>query len=85
MRRIDAANVWDYLQPGQIPGGAIWGKQHFEPLLLRLMRIWKKGRHGRKARGGYGLPKVSLGPTMPNPSTPCGRATPETALQPFQE
>jgi hypothetical protein len=32
-------------------------------------------------RGGHGLPKVSLVPVLPNP---CGRATPETALQPFQ-
>jgi hypothetical protein len=36
------------------------------------------------AMGGHGLPKVSLGPPMPCPSTPCGRATPETALRPFQ-
>ena len=36
------------------------------------------------ARGGHGLPKVSPGPAMPDPSTPCGRATPETALRPFQ-
>jgi hypothetical protein len=35
------------------------------------------------SRGGHGLPNVSLGPTMPDPSTPCGRATPETALQSF--
>jgi hypothetical protein len=35
----------------------------------------------RMARGGHGLPKVSLGPAMPYPSTPYGRATPETALQ----
>jgi hypothetical protein len=41
-------------------------------------------RHGRMARGGYGLPKVSPEPAMPNPSTPCRQATPETALQPFQ-
>jgi hypothetical protein len=34
--------------------------------------------HGRMARGGHGLPKVSLGPAMPHPSTPCERATPET-------
>jgi hypothetical protein len=37
------------------------------------------------ARGGYELPKVSPGPAMPNPSMPCGRATPETTLQPFLE
>jgi hypothetical protein len=30
---------------------------------------------------GDGLSKVSLGPAMPYPSMPCGRATPETALQ----
>jgi hypothetical protein len=36
--------------------------------------------HGRMARGGHGLPKVSPGPAMPYPSTPCGRVTRETAL-----
>jgi hypothetical protein len=40
--------------------------------------------HRRMARGGHGLPKVSPGLTMPNPYTPCRRATPETALCPFQ-
>jgi hypothetical protein len=30
------------------------------------------------ARGGLGIPRVSLGPTMPDPSTPGGWATPET-------
>jgi hypothetical protein len=40
--------------------------------------------HRRMTRGGHGLPKVSPGPTMPEPSTPCGRATPETALWPVQ-
>jgi hypothetical protein len=39
---------------------------------------------GRMATGGHGLPKVSIRPTMPDPSTPCGRASPETALRPFQ-
>jgi hypothetical protein len=29
------------------------------------------------ARGIHGLPKVSHGPAMHNPSTPCGRATAE--------
>jgi hypothetical protein len=28
--------------------------------------------HGRMARGGHGLPKVSPRPAMPYPSTPCG-------------
>jgi hypothetical protein len=32
-----------------------------------------------RARGGHGLPKVSLGPAMPCP-TPCRQAIPETAL-----
>jgi hypothetical protein len=36
------------------------------------------------ARDGLKLPKESLGPAMPYPSTPYGRGTPETALQPFQ-
>ena len=34
-------------------------------------------------RGGHGLPKVSPGPALPYPSTPCRRATPERALWPF--
>jgi hypothetical protein len=41
-------------------------------------------KHGRMARGGHGLPKVSLGPTMPNPFIPCRQVTPETALWSFQ-
>jgi hypothetical protein len=32
------------------------------------------------ARSGHGLLKVSPMPTMPYPSTPCGRATPETPV-----
>jgi hypothetical protein len=32
-------------------------------------------RHGRMARGGLELPKVSAGPAMPYSSTPCRRAT----------
>jgi hypothetical protein len=31
-----------------------------------------------------GVPKVSPGPAMPNPATPCRQNTPETALWPFQ-
>jgi hypothetical protein len=31
----------------------------------------------------HGLPKVSYGPAMPNPYTPCGRATPQMALRLF--
>jgi hypothetical protein len=40
--------------------------------------------HRRMARGDHGLPKVSLGPIIPDPSMPCRRATPETALQPLR-
>jgi hypothetical protein len=32
----------------------------------------EEGKHGRMARGGHGLLKLSLGLTMPYPSTPCG-------------
>jgi hypothetical protein len=42
---------------------------------------WK--RQARTGRGIHGLPKVSPGPAMPNPYTPCGRVTPQTALRPF--
>jgi hypothetical protein len=42
------------------------------------------GGHECLARGGHGLPKVSLGPVMPYPSTPCRQTTPETALRLFQ-
>jgi hypothetical protein len=31
-------------------------------------------------RGGHGLPKVFPGPVMAYPSTPCGRANPETVV-----
>jgi hypothetical protein len=41
--------------------------------------------HGHKARSIHGLPKVLLGPAMPYPSTPSGKANSKTALQPFQE
>jgi hypothetical protein len=41
-------------------------------------------RHGRMAKGGHGLPKVSPWPAKPYRSTPCGRATYKTTLQPFQ-
>jgi len=33
--------------------------------------------HGRMARGGHGLSRVSSGPAMPYPFTLCGRATPQ--------
>jgi hypothetical protein len=33
--------------------------------------------------GIHGFPKVSLRPTMPDPSKPCGWANPKMALQPF--
>jgi hypothetical protein len=37
----------------------------------------------RMATGIHGLPKVSPRPAMPDPSTPCGRATPKAALRLF--
>jgi hypothetical protein len=37
-------------------------------------------KHGRMARDGHGFPMVSLGPIVPNPSTPCGQAIPVTAI-----
>jgi hypothetical protein len=40
--------------------------------------------HGRMARGRHGLPQTLPRPAMPYPSMPCGRATHETALRPFQ-
>jgi hypothetical protein len=43
--------------------------------------------HSRQAclaRGLHGLPRVSPGPALRNPSTPCRRATPETAFRPFR-
>jgi hypothetical protein len=43
------------------------------------------GYRGCRARGSHGLPKVSPGPTMPYPFTPCRRATTDPALQPFQK
>jgi hypothetical protein len=40
--------------------------------------------HGRMARGIHGLPKLSLGPAIPNPSTPGGRAAcAATVFYPF--
>jgi hypothetical protein len=38
---------------------------------------------GRMGRSIHGLPKVSPGPAMPNPSMPCGRSTPKQALRLF--
>jgi hypothetical protein len=56
-----------------------WEVEELLPGIAKLT-----GFHGRMARGSHGIPKVSLGPALLDPSTPCGRATPETALQPFQ-
>jgi hypothetical protein len=36
-----------------------------------------RSNQARMGMGIYGLLKVSLGPAKPNPSTPCGRATPK--------
>jgi hypothetical protein len=57
----------------------------------RMEREWlilegksKTSKSWAYSKGCHGLLKVSLGPAMPYPSTPCGRATPETAFHPFQ-
>jgi len=42
---------------------------------LLAWQVGKAWRQGRMARGGLGLPKVSLGPAMPYLSIPCGRPT----------
>jgi hypothetical protein len=45
-------------------------------------------RHGRMARGDYGFLKVPQGTAMADPSKPCGRVSPKTAVSgvawPFQ-
>jgi hypothetical protein len=43
-----------------------------------------RGLQGRMARGDHALPKLSPRPAMPDPFTPCGCTTPETAVRPFQ-
>jgi hypothetical protein len=54
--------------------------------LSRIVNMREGERcHGRMARGGHGVPKVSPGTAMPYPFTLCGRATPVMALWPFQE
>jgi hypothetical protein len=52
--------------------GFICGSKHWS---------FEDQRHGRMARGGHGLPKVSVGLAMPDPSTPCGR--PAAICHPF--
>jgi hypothetical protein len=41
-------------------------------------------RQSRIVKGIHGLLKVSPGSALPDPSMPCGRATPKMALQPFK-
>jgi hypothetical protein len=49
------------------------------PLALKL--AWKQQLPNIGVGEGLaGLPKVSPGPAMPDPSRPCGRVTPETAI-----
>jgi hypothetical protein len=50
-------------------------RQNF-PLLCFEIRFVPRFQ-ARTGRGIHGLPKVSLGAVMPNPSMPCGRATPQ--------
>jgi hypothetical protein len=51
--------------------------------IMRSKHFYLGIRKTCMARGVHGLPKVSRGPAMPNPSMPCQQATPKTALQPF--
>jgi hypothetical protein len=54
----------------------------FTFLCCFLRRLaFHRSDHERIARGGHGLPKVSFGPAMPDASTLCRLATPETALR----
>jgi hypothetical protein len=73
-----------------ISTGSLKKGQHFLTslcwtlLTLLASRLCWNHHHGRMARGGHVLPKISIGPAMPNPFTSCGRATPKTASRPFQ-
>jgi hypothetical protein len=44
----------------------------------------EKEMNARMVRDGHGLPKVSPGPAIPDPSTHCKRTTPKMALWPFR-
>jgi hypothetical protein len=57
----------------------LFKSQKFDTKIVSLTNY-----HGHMARGGHALPKVSFGPAMPYPSTPCGWDTRETALWSFQ-
>jgi hypothetical protein len=43
--------------------------------------FFKAWAYGKGWPTGHGLPKVLSRPALPDPSTPCGQATPEAALQ----
>jgi hypothetical protein len=45
------------------------------PLSVTIFHSRGISIHGRMARGGHGLPQVSLRPAMADPSTPSERAT----------
>jgi hypothetical protein len=59
-----------------------WGSCMFMHRRLEILYVCITVQHGRTARSGHGLPKFA--PAMLYSSTPCRRATPETALWPFQ-
>jgi hypothetical protein len=52
-------------------------------VFLANFKLSKNYLQARTGRGIHGLPKVSCGPAVPDPYTPCGRATPQTALRLF--
>jgi hypothetical protein len=50
-----------------------WGRESKERDIKKGKRKGKGGGDGHRAGDGHGLLKVSIGPTMPYPSMPCGR------------
>jgi hypothetical protein len=82
---------------GSQPQGGLSAAQGLQPVGHRwgVFGIFSYFRHfcvrcpsdheiqARMGRGIHGLPKVSPGLAMPDPSTPCGWASPQTALWPF--
>jgi CubicO group peptidase (beta-lactamase class C family) len=65
---------------------APWRVARVERRRRRKMYAWLAGVRISGVWQGVGMEslKVSLGRAMLDPSTPCERATPETALRPFQ-
>jgi hypothetical protein len=83
---LEEANLRSRIVTMKLRGGKISRRSKVLEVRLREMHEQQykhDADHERTATGGHGLPIVSPGPAIPYPSTPCGRATPETALWPF--